>query len=248
VIELLGEEPAVQDRAGARDLDRAHGTVELEDVTFCYPAGREPALDGVTLRIAPGETVALVGPSGAGKSTITRLLLRFHDPDAGTVRLDGHDLRDLTLGSVRRNVAAVFQETLLLDGSVRDNIAYGEPRATDEDIERAARAADAHEFIARLPEGYATRVGQRGRRLSGGQRQRIAIARAFLRDAPVLVLDEPTASLDRASADRLREPLARLSAGRATLLISHDPGALEVATRTVVLDGGGTRPCGEGRA
>ncbi len=230
VIELLDERPRVTD--GPVRLERVQGAVEFDDVWFAYDD--EPALRGVTLRVAPGERVALVGASGAGKSTIARMLLRFGDPEAGTVRLDGHDLRDLELASLRRNVALLLQETLVLHGSVRENIAYAKPDATDAEVEAAARAAGAHEFIARLPEGYATDLGERGRRLSGGQRQRIAIARALLADAPVLVLDEPTTGLDA----ELAASLDGLMDERTTLVISHDLLLTRDADLILVLDGG----------
>ena len=216
VIELLDEPPRVTEKPGAVRLEDVRGAVELDDVWFAYD-GR-PALRGVTLRAAPGERVALVGASGAGKSTIARLLLRWGDPDAGAVRLDGHDLRDVELASLRRSVALLLQETLVLHGSVRENIAYARPEATDEQIEAAARAAGAHEFVVRLPDGYDTDLGEGGRRLSGGQRQRIAIARALLADSPVLVLDEPTSGLDAELAASLRD----LARDRTTLVISHD--------------------------
>ncbi|HEX5782617.1 MAG TPA: ABC transporter ATP-binding protein, partial [Solirubrobacteraceae bacterium] len=230
VIELLDERPAVTD--GPTRLERVAGAIELDDVWFSYDD--EPALKGVTMRVAPGERVALVGASGAGKSTIARLLLRFGDPDAGAVRLDGHDLRELQLASLRRNVAVLLQETLVLHGSVRENIAYARPDASDAEIEAAAHASGAHEFIARLPDGYATDLGERGRRLSGGQRQRIAIARALLADAPVLVLDEPTTGLDAALAASLGD----LMRGRTTLVISHDLLLTRDADLILVLDDG----------
>jgi ATP-binding cassette, subfamily B, bacterial len=230
VIELLDERARVTD--GPVRLDHVRGAVELDDVWFAYDG--EPALKGVTLRVAPCERVALVGASGAGKSTIARMLLRFGDPDAGAVRLDGHDLRDLQLASLRRSVALLLQETLVLHGSVRENIAYARPEATAVEIEAAARAAGAHEFIERLPQGYDTDLGERGRRLSGGQRQRIAIARALLADAPVLVLDEPTTGLDAALAASIGD----LMRDRTTLVISHDLLLTRDADLILVLDDG----------
>jgi ATP-binding cassette, subfamily B, bacterial len=164
--------------------------------------------------------------------------LRFYDPDAGEVRLDGHDVRDLTLSSLRENVAVLLQETLVFDGTIRENIAYGRPGATDEEVVRAARAADANEFIERLPEGYDTVIGQKGRLLSGGQRQRVAIARAMVRDAPVLVLDEPTTGLDAASSEKVMAPLRRLMSGRAAVVISHDLSTVREATEIVYLEDG----------
>lgn len=238
VIELLEEPTLPADRPGATDPGRIRGVVAFEAVSFTYPGASEPALSEVSFSVAPGETVALVGASGAGKSTLATLLLRNHDPSAGAVTLDGRDLRDLTRSALRRQISVVLQETLLVDGTVRDNIAFGCPDATDAEIEAAARAADAHDFVTALPEGYDTPVGGRGRRLSGGQAQRVAIARALVKDAPVLVLDEPTTGLDVASTERLAEPLRRLMAGRATVVISHNLLTAREATRVVVLDHG----------
>ena len=238
IIEFLDREPAVEEHPWARPLPPVRGFVELDGVTFQYPGTRERALDSVSLLVRPGETLALVGPSGSGKSTIAKLLLRFLDPDDGTVRLDGHDLRDLTLRSVRENVAVLFQETLLFDGTVRENIAYGRSDATEEEILAAARTADANEFIEQLSEGYDTRIGQKGRLLSGGQRQRIAMARAVVRDAPILILDEPTTGLDADTARRMMKPLKRLMEGRTTIIVSHDLDAVRDADRIVVLEDG----------
>ncbi|MEV7974620.1 ABC transporter ATP-binding protein [Streptomyces sp. NPDC086519] len=238
IIELLDERPQVTEAAGARRIRRARGAVEFDGVWFRYPGTTAWALSDVSFRVAPGQTLALVGASGAGKSTVAKLQLRFYDPDRGAVRLDGTDLRELSLSDVRENVAVVLQETLVFHGTVRDNIAYGRPTATEAEIVAAARAADAHEFVERLPDGYDTLVGQRGRTLSGGQCQRLAIARAMIRDAPVLLLDEPTAGLDAGSARRIMEPLRRLMAGRTTVVISHQMLTVRDATRIVVLDHG----------
>ncbi|WP_405479076.1 ABC transporter ATP-binding protein [Streptomyces sp. NBC_00009] len=238
IIELLDQRPQVVEAAGARRLGRARGDVEFEGVSFRYPGTSRWALAGVSFRAAPGETLALVGASGAGKSTVAKLQLRFYDPDQGTVRIDGTDLRDLWLSEVRESVAVVLQETLVFHGTVRENIAYGRPEATKADIVAAARAADADEFIRLLPEGYDTVVGQHGRTLSGGQCQRLAIARAMIRNAPVLLLDEPTTGLDARSGRRIMEPLRRLMAGRTTIVISHNLLTVRDATRIVVLDNG----------
>ena len=235
MLELLDERPAVTEKRLALALGRAHGEVTLGGVSFRYPGAPGDALHDLDLAIAPGRTIALTGPSGAGKSTIARLLLRFDDPAAGTVRLDGHDLRDLTLASVRGNVALVAQEVLLPDVSVREAIAQGRAGATDAEVEAAARAAGAEEFIRALPDGWDTRLGQRGRRLSGGQRQRLAIARALVRDAPVLVLDEPTTGLDAAAKAAVLGPLRALAAGRTTLVITHDPEVLAWADEVIEL-------------
>ncbi len=238
VIELLDEKPRVRERPGARALGRARGTVRFDEVTLTYPGAEAPALAAVSLDVAPGETLALVGPSGAGKSTLARLLIRLYDPDEGAVRIDGHDLRDLTLASLRENVAILFQDALALHGSVAENIALGRPEASREEIEAAARAANAHEFIAALPAGYDTDIGSRGGRLSGGQRQRIAIARALLADTPVLLLDEPTTGLDAAARESLLAPLRTLTRERTTIVVSHDLLMAREADRIAVLDGG----------
>jgi ABC-type multidrug transport system fused ATPase/permease subunit len=238
VIELMDTKPGVVDRADARPLGRASGAVAFDHVTFRYPGQSHDALTDVTFSVAPGETLALVGPSGAGKSTIAKLLLRFYDPTVGEVRLDGRDLRDVGLQELRANVTVLLQETLVFHGTVRENIAYGRPGATEDEIVAAARAADADEFIRALPEGYETVIGQKGRRLSGGQRQRVAIARAMIRDAPVLLLDEPTTGLDAESGERVLAPLRRLIEGRATIVISHNLMTVRDATRIVVLDRG----------
>lgn len=238
VIEVLDEPPAVQDAPAAVDVGAARGRLEVRDLTFRYPGTSRLALESVSFSVGPGETVAVVGASGAGKSTLAKLLVRFFDPEAGQVLLDGQDITAVTLDSLRRNVTVLLQETLLLDGTVRDNIAYGRRDATDADVERAAVAADADGFIRALPEGYDTEIGERGRRLSGGQGQRLAIARAMLRDAPVLLLDEPTTGLDARSTTRLVGPLRRLMAGRATVIISHNLVTVREATSIVVLDQG----------
>ncbi|GGW50101.1 protein-tyrosine-phosphatase [Streptomyces lucensis JCM 4490] len=238
IIELLDQRPQVTEAPDARRIGRARGDVEFDGVSFRYPGTSSWALSDVSFHVAPGETLALVGASGAGKSTVAKLQLRFYDPDLGAIRLDGTDLRRLSLSDVRESVAVVLQETLVFHGTVRDNIAYGRPDASDADIEAAARAADAHEFVERLPEGYDTLVGQRGRTLSGGQCQRLAIARAMIRDAPVLLLDEPTAGLDVRSGRRIMDPLRRLMAGRTTVVISHNLLTVRDATHIVVLDHG----------
>ena len=235
---MLDQEPAVVEPVDPAPLARAQGTLALQGVAFTYPDTERPALSGIDLRIAPGEKIAVVGASGAGKTTLTKLLLRFYDPDEGRITLDGRDIRGLSLSDLRRNVAAVLQETLVFDGTIADNIRWGRPDATDDDIERAARAADVHRFVQDLPDGYATRVGQRGRLLSGGQRQRLAIARAMIRDAPVLLLDEPTTGLDAESSERVLVPLRRLMAGRTTLMISHNLLTVTDADRIVFLDNG----------
>jgi ATP-binding cassette, subfamily B, bacterial len=238
VIEFLDQEPSVEDRTWARPLYGARGYVEFDSVSFSYPGAEKPALEDVSFHASPGEVLALVGPSGSGKSTLARLLLRFYDPNVGQIRLDGHDLRDLSLRSLRENVAVLLQETLVFDGTVGQNIAYGKAGATEEEIVAAAKAADAHEFIVGLPDGYDTVVGQKGRLLSGGQRQRLAIARAMIRDAPVLILDEPTTGLDARSSEKIMAPLRRLMSGRTTIVVSHNLLTVRDATKIVVLEEG----------
>jgi subfamily B ATP-binding cassette protein MsbA len=238
VIEFLDQKPSVRDEPWARPLEVARGMVKFDAVSFAYPGAARATLSDLSFEVDPGEVLALVGPSGAGKSTVAKLLLRFYDPDAGSVRLDGHNVRDLTLRSLRENVAVLLQETLVFDGTVRENIAYGKPGATEEEIVAAARAADAHEFILGLPDGYDTVVGQKGRLLSGGQRQRLAIARAMIRDAPVLILDEPTTGLDARSSEKVMAPLRRLMSGRTTIVVSHNLLTVREATRIVVLEEG----------
>ena len=238
VIEFFDERPTVVDPPAPLPAGRHRGEIAFAGVRYAYPGAAGEALRGVDLSVGPGEVLALVGRSGAGKSTVARLLLRFADPSSGRVLLDGADLRAYAVADLRANVAVVLQETLVFDATVFENIAYGRPGATRVEVEAAARAADAHDFIAALPKGYDTPVGQRGRKLSGGQRQRIAIARAMIRDAPVLLLDEPTTGLDAPSAQRILEPLRRLMDGRATIVIAHDLLTVREATRIVVLDAG----------
>jgi ABC-type multidrug transport system fused ATPase/permease subunit len=238
VIEFLDQKPLVAEREDALTLNGARGHVEFDSVRFSYPGIERAVLSDVSFEVGPGEVLALVGPSGSGKSTIAKLLLRFYDPDAGIIRLDGHDLRELSLRSLRENVAVLLQETLVFDATIRQNIAYGKPEATEKEITAAARAADAHEFIEALPEGYDTVIGQKGRLLSGGQRQRLAIARAMVRDAPILILDEPTTGLDARSGERVMEPLRRLMEGRATIVISHNLMTVREASSILVLEDG----------
>ncbi|HTI28210.1 MAG TPA: ABC transporter ATP-binding protein [Kutzneria sp.] len=242
IVELLDAEPAIVDSPDAVSMHRAVGRLSLCSVAFSYPDADRPTLVQCTVDVHPGELVAITGASGAGKSTIAKLLLRFHDPDAGTIRLDGVDVRKLTLESLRRNIALVQQETLMFHGTIRDNIAYGRAGATDHDIVQAATDADAHGFVSELPDGYDTVIGQHGHGLSGGQRQRIAIARAMVANAPVLVLDEPTAGLDGEAVDRLIGPLCRLTTGRTTIMITHDPRLTAIADRVLTVTGGHVTP------
>jgi len=240
IFALLDTIPEIQDRPGAVALPPVRGEIRFEDVRFRYGvAGPEPmVLDGVTTTFQPGETTALVGPSGAGKTTLVNLVGRFYDPVSGRIVVDGHDLRDVTVRSLREQIAVVPQEPILFADTIRENIRYGRLDATDADIDEAARAANASEFIARLPNGLATIVGERGVRLSVGQRQRVAIARALLRDAPILLLDEATSSLDNESEYLVQQALDRLMRGRTTIVIAHRLSTVERADRILVLDHG----------
>jgi subfamily B ATP-binding cassette protein MsbA len=237
LFEALDVRPEIADAPDAHPLGRAQGHVVLSDVRFAY--GPEiPALDGVSIEARPGETVALVGPSGGGKSTILNLIPRFYDIAGGSVSLDGLDIRQVTLASLRDQIALVTQEPFLFDDTIRANIAYARPDSSQSRIEEAAEAAAAHEFITALPQGYDTPVGELGSRLSGGQRQRIAIARAFLKDAPILLLDEATSALDTESEAKVQEALERLMAGRTTVLIAHRLSTVRHADRIYVIDKG----------
>jgi ATP-binding cassette subfamily B protein len=237
VLEVLASTPTVRDRPGAATLLRARGHVRIEGVTFGYEPER-PVLRGVTVEAQPGETVGIVGTTGAGKSTLVGLVPRFFDPWIGRVCLDGRDVREIRLADLRAQVALVPQEPYLFPLSVAENIAYGRPEARQSEIEEAARAAGAHDFILRLPEGFDTVIGERGATLSGGQRQRLAIARALLKDAPVLILDEPTSALDAETEAGLLEALERLAAGRTTLIIAHRMSTIRHVDRIVVLRDG----------
>ena len=238
MFRTLDEAPAIVDRTGARTLGRAKGLLKLEEVSFTYDPGGEAALAGVSLEARPGQTVALVGPSGGGKSTILSLIPRFYEVESGSLTLDGIDVRDLTLKSLRDQIALVTQEPFLFDETIRANIAYSRPGASEAEIVAAAEAAAADEFIQQIPGGYAAQVGEAGARLSGGQRQRIAIARAFLKDAPLLLLDEATSALDTESEAKVQQALERLMAGRTTLLIAHRLSTVRRADVIYVIDRG----------
>jgi subfamily B ATP-binding cassette protein MsbA len=240
IFALLDTAPDIGDRPGATALPPVRGEITFDGVGFRYGvAGPEPmVLDDVTTTFQPGETTALVGPSGAGKTTLVNLVGRFYDPVAGRILVDGHDLREVTVRSLRDQIAVVPQEPILFADTIRENIRYGRLDATDAEIDEAARSANATEFIARLPSGLATVVGERGVRLSVGQRQRIAIARALLRDAPILLLDEATSSLDNESEYLVQQALDRLMRGRTTIVIAHRLSTVERADRILVLDRG----------
>ncbi|MGH8919844.1 MAG: ABC transporter ATP-binding protein, partial [Actinomycetes bacterium] len=237
IAELLATEPEVAEPADpvALDADGLVPRIDLDGVSFSYTSRETPALRELSLSVTPGETVAVVGPSGAGKSTIVALLLRFFDPQAGVVRLGGIDVRKLPLATVRAATAVVSQDTYLFHGTIADNIRLGRPEATDAEVANAAREANIHEFVAGLPQGYATQVGERGVSLSGGQRQRVSIARALLKNAPILVLDEATSNVDAASEAAIQQALGRLTAGRTTLVIAHRLSTVRDADRIVVL-------------
>jgi subfamily B ATP-binding cassette protein MsbA len=237
VFGLIDQQP--EKDSGTRETGRARGEIEYRDVRFTYPTGARPALDGVSLRVAPGETIALVGLSGSGKTTLVNLLPRFYPVSAGKILLDGTDIAEITLASLRANIALVSQDILLFNDSVAANIAYGrQGGASDGEIVAAAEAAHAMTFIREMPQGLATSVGEHGARLSGGQRQRIAIARAFLKNAPVLILDEATSALDSESERHVQAALEELMRGRTTLVIAHRLSTIERADRIVVLEQG----------
>jgi ATP-binding cassette subfamily B protein/subfamily B ATP-binding cassette protein MsbA len=237
VREILLAEQEVRDQSGAPPLSSVRGHVRIENVTFGHETGR-PILRNVSLEARPGETVAIVGPTGAGKSTLVSLVPRFFDPWEGRVTLDGHDVRQVQLRSLRSHIALVLQEAFLFPLTIAENIAYGRPGATLAEIEAAARAANAHEFITRLPNGYQTVIGERGATLSGGERQRISIARALLKNAPVLILDEPTSALDVVTEGGLLDALERLAQGRATFIIAHRLSTIRRADRIVAIEEG----------
>ncbi|HEX8052784.1 MAG TPA: ABC transporter ATP-binding protein [Thermoleophilaceae bacterium] len=240
IFELLDEEPELEDGPDAVELPQVRGEIRFEDVTFQYDPDDEAtrALDGVDLTVAPGQTVALVGATGAGKSTLAKLVARFHDPTSGRVLVDGHDLRDVTERSLRSQLGIVPQEGFLFSGTIADNIAFGRPDATREEVEEAARAVRAHEFVERLEDGYDTEVGERGGHLSAGQRQLVAFARAAIADPRILILDEATSNVDVRTEARIEQGLRRLLAGRTAIVIAHRLSTIRGAARIVVLEHG----------
>ena len=242
--EVLDEQPQIQDRPDARPLRVSDGAISYRDVHFAYPDAQDApgekgeVIRGLTLDIRPGETIALVGPSGGGKSTTCALLPRFYDVDAGSVTIDGQDVRDVTQRSLRESIGLVQQDVYLFDGTIAENIAYGCPDATAAEIRLAARRANIAEFIDGLPEGYETQVGERGSHLSGGQKQRIAIARVFLKNPPILIFDEATSALDNESEQAVQESLEELSRGRTTLVIAHRLSTIRGADEIATIEGG----------
>lgn len=237
VFEVLDTVPKIRDHPDARALSRVRGEVAFEEVRFCYQEGAQ-VLHGISFSAASGEMVALVGHSGGGKTTIVKLIPRFYDPDDGRVLVDGNDVRDVTVGSLREQMAVVFQDAFLFNGTIRENIAYGRPDAGDDEVANAARAANAHAFVIELPEGYDTVIGERGVRLSGGQQQRVAIARALLKDPRILILDEATSAVDSETENLIQEALRRLFADRTSFVIAHRLSTVLHADQILVIEGG----------
>jgi ATP-binding cassette subfamily B protein len=233
VWELFDTRAEILDRPGAKPLANVRGEIEFDRVSFSY--GGDAVFEDLSFRVAPGTICAILGPSGAGKSTLADLLVRFYDPDAGAIRIDGRDLRDLPLADVRRAVLLVDQAPYLLHASVRENIAYARPEADDDEIARAAQAASIHQRILSLPDGYDTVIAERGQTLSAGECQRVALARALLANPKVLVLDEPTSALDEANERAIGEMLVRAAAGRTAILITHRASLARIAHQTVIL-------------
>ncbi|AST56476.1 multidrug ABC transporter ATP-binding protein [Thermoanaerobacterium thermosaccharolyticum] len=233
-VELMDTEPEIADKKGAIELKNVKGDIEFDNVTFSYDNKKE-VLSGINLKIKHGETVAIVGPSGAGKTTLLSLIPRFYEIDAGSIKIDGIDIRDVKLSSLRENIGIVQQDVFLFSGTIKENIAYGNLNASDEDIINASKAANAHDFIMELKDGYDTYIGERGVKLSGGQKQRISIARMFLKNPPILILDEATSSLDNKSESIIQKSIENLSKNRTTLIIAHRLGTIRNAKRIIVL-------------
>ena len=246
-VELMRTEPTIQDAPDAVELTDVRGDVDVEDVTFAY-GDKTDVLHHVTLHIPAGETVALVGPSGGGKSTLCQLLPRFYDVDSGSISIDGHDVRQLTQSSLRRSIGIVQQDVFLFADTIRENIRYGRPGASDEEVERAARQAEIYDDIMAMPDGFDTYVGERGALLSGGQKQRVSIARIFLKNPPILILDEATSALDSVTEARIQGAFDRLAKGRTTLIIAHRLSTIRSASRILVIRDGRIAEEGSHRA
>jgi ATP-binding cassette subfamily B protein len=238
IFGLMDQPARIAEDPSAEDLVVDEGRVEYDDVTFGYDDDADPIVEDVSFTVDGGDTLALVGPTGAGKSTLLKLLMRLYDVDDGAVRIDGQDLRDVTIPSVRRSIGYVSQEPFMFYGSVKENLTYGTFGATDEEIVEAAKVAEAHGFIQNLPDGYDTEIGERGVKLSGGQRQRLSIARAVLRDPEILILDEATSDVDTETEMLIQRSLDRLTADRTTFTIAHRLSTIKDADRIVVLEGG----------
>jgi len=236
VFEIIDEKPEITDCPDALSLERARGEVEFRDVSFSY--NNEPVLSNVSLSAKKGEVIALVGPSGAGKTTLVSLIPRFYDVGGGSLRIDGIDIRSLKVFDLLQQIALVDQETILFNDTIANNIKYGKTDATDDEVERAAKAAYAHDFISEMPEGYRTNIGDRGVRLSGGQKQRLCIARAILKNAPILILDEATSALDTESEQMVQQAINNLMSNRTTFVIAHRLSTILHADTIVVLDKG----------
>jgi ABC-type multidrug transport system fused ATPase/permease subunit len=237
IFQVLDEPEEIAERSGAVELPPGEGRITFEGVTFGYDPER-PVLDGIELDVEPGRSIAVIGHTGSGKTTLTALVPRFYDVTTGRVLVDGTDVRDVTLTSLRRSIAVISQDPFLFSTTVRENIAFGAPDATDEEVERAARLAQAHEFVAALPQGYETVIGERGITLSGGQRQRIAIARAIVTNPRILILDDATASVDATTEAKIRAGLREAMESRTTLIIAHRLSTISLADEIVVLDHG----------
>jgi ATP-binding cassette subfamily B protein len=238
LVEIHAQPLGIEDRAGAGPIAIRHGRIEFQDVVFHYRGHHQPLYDGLRVTIGAGEKVGLVGLSGSGKTTFVKLIQRLHDVNGGRILIDGHDIAAVTQASLRAQIAIVQQEPILFHRSLSENISYGRPGATQAEIERAARLANAHEFIATLPKGYGTLVGERGIKLSGGERQRVALARAFLADAPILILDEATSSLDSESEALIQDATERLMQGRTTIVIAHRLSTVRALKRILIFDRG----------
>ena len=238
VFEIIDEQPEIRDRPGARTLDTFEGRVEFQQLYFSYGGGEDPVLQDISFTVEPGQRVALVGPSGSGKSTLVGLIPRFYDANFGSIEIDGQDVRDLKMKSLRQHIGMVLQTPILFSGTIRENILYGRPRASDSDVIAACKAANTYDFIRALPDGFGSEVGERGTFLSGGQCQRITIARAFLKDPKILILDEATSALDSESERSIQAALDQLMIGRTTFVIAHRLTTIEGADRILVLDSG----------